>query len=511
MATDEPETWPGDKLRDHLATRLDLFEPDLRLIETEHHVVNPDGADGFIDILARDDSGDLVVIELKRSDQTARQALHELCTHVTLLAGQRGVPTHRLRCYVVSTTWDELRRTFGRFQSISDFSVSGLQLVCSADGTPVRTEPADLPTAPRGIEAGPLHAMLMFTSEEGRTAGIDQLHTVAAEIGVADYFLILCDSVSEASLTSTPYGAYLVLGEMDLAQAVMVEGTCAEHLAALGEEEQWTIEEAALTRLLEGVRVDDLELGNPDRYLAGRDAWPASAHVGRGRYADEHVWPLDQLEGVTRATGERYSAAFGRVLRPVHRQSWDRGVDDLTHCLKDASDWPRLVSALAREIEVHADAEVRVGAFCPSNIVSSLDHVFRGGSVDVMPQLWVHYQYGDLERHIVGCLSWDGTVVTSLIETLGSVYEHIEDSFHRPGPVSDADQKLCSAHGLHYVLVEFSSEAEAVPQRLRIGDGAALVREPFDDHDPAVRPLSEFFEAHEVYLYKLASAVDRHP
>ena len=101
---------PGleDQIRDQLVTRLGLIEPGLKFLESNYHLRNPSGADGFVDILAKDSSGLIVVIELKRADSTARQALHEISKYTALLASQRGVPVSGLRALVVSTTWHEL-------------------------------------------------------------------------------------------------------------------------------------------------------------------------------------------------------------------------------------------------------------------------------------------------------------------------------------------------------------------------------------------------------------------
>jgi hypothetical protein len=53
-------------IRDLLVTRLDLLEPGLVHVETEHKLPNVHGSKGSIDILARDALGHRVIIELKR-------------------------------------------------------------------------------------------------------------------------------------------------------------------------------------------------------------------------------------------------------------------------------------------------------------------------------------------------------------------------------------------------------------------------------------------------------------
>jgi RecB family endonuclease NucS len=95
-------------IRDELAKRLELIEPGLTLVKTNFPLPNAHGTRGFLDILARDTTGMLVVIEIKRSDSTAREAIHEVLKYVELLRRERGMANDRLRAIIVSTTWREL-------------------------------------------------------------------------------------------------------------------------------------------------------------------------------------------------------------------------------------------------------------------------------------------------------------------------------------------------------------------------------------------------------------------
>src|SRR5699024_2191244 len=103
-----PVTAPEKLIRDHLAANLEILEPEhrLSLVATEFHISNPQGADGFIDVLAKDAYETWVVIELNRSDSSARQALHEIAKYTELLRREKSLPKDRVRSIIVSTSWN---------------------------------------------------------------------------------------------------------------------------------------------------------------------------------------------------------------------------------------------------------------------------------------------------------------------------------------------------------------------------------------------------------------------
>ena len=98
-----------DKIRDYLADHLELLETGLQFVDKEYELASSLGAGGRIDILARDICGNVVVIEIKRSDQAARDALHEIHKYIALFRISQGLDESRIRLIVVSTEWHELR------------------------------------------------------------------------------------------------------------------------------------------------------------------------------------------------------------------------------------------------------------------------------------------------------------------------------------------------------------------------------------------------------------------
>ncbi|WP_372724217.1 endonuclease NucS domain-containing protein [Novipirellula sp.] len=120
-------------LRDQIANNLTDLEDGLNLIDTEYPLQSRDGAGGRIDILARDRSGQTVIIELKRSNATARQALHELSKYITLMQEQEGLARGELRCLLLSTDWHELLVPYSYFRDVADVDVEGKRLIVGQD------------------------------------------------------------------------------------------------------------------------------------------------------------------------------------------------------------------------------------------------------------------------------------------------------------------------------------------------------------------------------------------
>ena len=74
-----------DIIRDFLAENLELISHEFEFVQKEFPLPNAFGTRGYIDILARDEHYNFVIIEIKRSNQTAREAVQEVVKYANLL------------------------------------------------------------------------------------------------------------------------------------------------------------------------------------------------------------------------------------------------------------------------------------------------------------------------------------------------------------------------------------------------------------------------------------------
>ena len=168
------------ELRDHIADRLELIEPDLRLLQKEYTLRNPDGSGGRIDILAEDPLGHVLCIEIKRSENSERGTLNELSKYVTLLVAQERVPKEMIRCVVVSTHWKELLLPLSYFARSTGVDVTALKAV--RDGEGVTLVPVKLIEFSFLPQLSPDMDLIWFDTAEPRAQTIEIVRARASRL-----------------------------------------------------------------------------------------------------------------------------------------------------------------------------------------------------------------------------------------------------------------------------------------------------------------------------------------
>src|ERR1700722_17291225 len=180
-------------IRDRLSKNLCVLEPGLTLVEVNHKLPNDSGAKGFIDVLAKDQIGNIVIIELKRSDQAARQAMFEILKYMPLFRQHHGIPAHRIRCFIVSTTWHELLVAYSEFRRLCETQTLGFAIKVDADGYVLSSEQVTDHVEATPAQVFRMHVVYLYDSAEERNEAIPILRQAYADAGAEGFLQVRLD------------------------------------------------------------------------------------------------------------------------------------------------------------------------------------------------------------------------------------------------------------------------------------------------------------------------------
>lgn len=488
-----------DLIRDQLSKKLDLIEPGLQLVKNNYKLNNDSGSSGFIDILARDSTGVFVVIELKRSDNAAREALHEIGKYARLLTQSRGLSPDMLRTIIVSTTWRELLVPFSYYVESADFPLEGYELTVGLDGvTPVlaaRVEPLPVPEARTITET-----QWRFEGLSGATPEDEweKMRTALVDLGAPDFV--------GYSLSNPLHGKMIVV-----AMGAVTDRSVREYMVELlmkQEEferedlEDYTDEEIVRT----GLEWSDHSLlpSDPSRVsaLLGHHGWVADKWLRSGVFEDELIYPESDLADMLDGWGGALSDSTLKMdSRRSHRGHWRKFRGGVERVTRFNSAWGNILQAWLNELEaVKFSDVVKVGIYDEGDIVQSLLHGgYTANLADLLPQLIAAADSDQVEfPALFGCLTWSGASV--------DLKSGLVRSYATPGDWGGAryfnsqrelNNELLSAWGLKYTIFGARRDGnEPVPVGLIEG---GLRETSLELH----RPLGEFFDEHADQLQEI--------
>ena len=178
------------ELRDRIADHIEVLEKGLVLLKKEKYIPNSLGTKGFIDLYAKDEKGNHVIIELKKSDASAREAIHEVFKYVEGVKSYLGAREHEIRVIVASTDWKELIVPFSRFVCDTKWDVKGLQIEM-ASPTEINTFPVVVLPITNGRFIAPWHAMCWYLNENTLKKGIQSVEQSCKAKGIDDFIIMI--------------------------------------------------------------------------------------------------------------------------------------------------------------------------------------------------------------------------------------------------------------------------------------------------------------------------------
>ncbi|MDD2305405.1 MAG: endonuclease NucS [Prolixibacteraceae bacterium] len=196
-----------EHIRDYLADNLDFISGDLKLIQKEFYLPAIIGAKGYIDILAKDNFNNFVIIEIKRSEQAARQTINELLKYQGLIKQLYKAQESEIKLIIISTVWNEL---IVPFSEIYDYVfISGYKLKINSQNIPQSISPVT-PIEPNTLERkiSPLQTVELFYTEAKRDFFLQIIKSKLLEIGIDDFVLVKLNSNGSNQRIVFPFALY---------------------------------------------------------------------------------------------------------------------------------------------------------------------------------------------------------------------------------------------------------------------------------------------------------------
>ncbi len=196
-----------EKIRKHLARDLSIISNELTLIQEEYPLKNVHGSSGFIDILAKDLENNYVVIELKRSNQAARQTLNEVCKYCALLKQNLHIRDSEIRVIIISSEWRELLVPYSEFCNYTNLYIEGYKVNLDHANIPISTEQIIPINTDYQRKFSTEHLAFLYTSNVNIDRTILEIKDILPQLGISDYVILKMNTTNEIPF---PFCIYLV-------------------------------------------------------------------------------------------------------------------------------------------------------------------------------------------------------------------------------------------------------------------------------------------------------------
>jgi Endonuclease NucS len=498
-----PDRWE-DRIRRFLAQHIEVLESGLTLVSQEYCLPNPLGAGGKIDLLAKDPFGHWVIIEVKRSDQAARQTLNEVHKYTALFRMLQGLDEIRVRVIVVSTEWHELLVPFSEYVSTAAYSVTGISISALADGTVTHAEKVSV--MPRGdvIAFSRCQSIYLFESLGTRDEKLPILAEVVERSCIADYALLSCDYAGQNPAVIYKYGIYLVF---------VPPSDMSKTKGRIKWEDSLDLPEENFACAINEVFVqhwDSYEIGYPEKLVTISSDWDVKVSVRGGRLGtDRSLWSDAEILRMAKAIEGGSPVYLGKLSSPRFGAAWKELRTNLEPVLAGNAQWFAIVPLFLQELEVDApDASVSVSIYSPFNFPMTMFSLADGDySKCAQLEIAVDHSSTDTVRILRSLLAWNGRIVDfSPGKMMKRVYGSFDNwtwrtHFHE---TREQEDKAMVEHGFSTPTVEmlFSRERPPEVKELTMHEGK-LVRSVLDPH--RCSDASDFVRDNRSYLVALQS------
>lgn len=393
------------EIRDYLAAHLDVISDELILVQTEYKLKNDTGTDGFIDILARDIYDNYVIIEIKQSKQSSRQAIHEIIKYVTLLKRELHLKDSEIRVIIVSTVWEELYTPYWELKEKIDWAIEGYVFHSDKSCEMIRENAKE--KSKRQLSRNQL--VFLYSSEKDMEQCKIKLAKVIDENGLKDFFLLELRN-KETPKVVFPFALVLVIQrckDMDYISILIEKEWSEEELYEYdykGEELSVFLEENIYKYIIDYHLFHDVEICYPEKLLSmiGQQGWKEVSVSKYGYFVNEKredSWFFRKAIEIN----EGNIVSFSDFCDTKFELKFTEMLNNAKEFLVQKDDMLEKFSALWEIIEKDDLKRMYIDIYNAGNIIQNLIMYEINDEITELPyaDLYLEYQNGEVERYIL--------------------------------------------------------------------------------------------------------------
>lgn len=459
-------------IRDWLKDNLDFIEAGLTLIKAEYPVSNPNGTDGFIDILANDLLGQFVIIEIKRHKDAERSGINEVLKYRRLIKDKHQVGDDKIRIILLSTDWRELQVPYSELFDLSDLSLEAYiadwennELV---NKLPVKIFP---PSTERIYS--PNHKVVCFENQKGQVEGLNKIKEDFLKLGLTEYVVLNLSYRGGNSHVIYPFACYIILTQQSLqyyknvVQSVYVKKDAEDMLEFLSEND--CSDENAID-YIEGDLLS--QIGNCGHDASAGDSTMLDGMIGKGWAVNDIVKSgllakdprvvNDYLIRELRGLEKENLVCYINSSKSIFRSRIKAIQKNALNCLIDNPIWHAHLTQLFKYISQKGlDYEMAILVYNPPSLLTQIYYMNKTSDfMSYMPMYTIQVLYeGETQDSFFGTIEWNNTLNNNYISILNGL-ENDVFSLSSEKSNGDNNEALINSWGLEYRSVKIDEDKD---------------------------------------------------
>ncbi len=427
------------EIRNEITKNLNIFQLELELINIEHYVAPGLTTKSFIDILAKDDCGNYVIIEVKRSNQSSRQAIHEILKYTEAIRKEFNLNYSEIKSIIVSTEWKELYIPFSSFVKDSNFTTLGYQIEINNDFKIVSTTQITPCSLSGGRLLSPEQRCDFYLNEENLERGIENHKKTFATKELNDFILVILQDNNEnrvkdwanqffpnldpdsiSKIQEYPFMIYSGFQRLTEQEYInkLGENYNSEFIEYLNEysnkDKRLSIFEQEIVSNTEPFfYFDEFEIGYPAKFankILIEEKWEIIKVIRSGRFSknklltDEVI--IDELCGYKGSDLGLYE----NECKLPNLAKIEEITDSASAVLFDNSIWRNDLKFILRErININKSGDFTISIFNPENILLTIIHLaINDYNSAWLPKYIIKIETLELTEFYLGTLHWNG-------------------------------------------------------------------------------------------------------